>query len=97
MSRDRSSSGGSRAASSARARLLRGGCSCRRIIPPLQLALQAADQGVFRLKQRVLALQNLKRSLLGLHLRFERGFLGLHLLFERGIFRLKRGVFDPDQ
>jgi hypothetical protein len=45
----------------------RGGCSCRRIIPPLRLALQAADQGVFRLEQRILALQNsifgLKRSI----------------------------------
>ena len=62
----------------------RGGCS-RRIIP-LQLALQAVDQGVFRLKQRVLALQNLKRSLLGLHLRFERGVLRLQLRFVDPVF-----------
>ena len=53
MSRDRSSGGGRRAASSARTRLLRGGCSCRRIIPPLQLALQAADQGVFGFKRGI--------------------------------------------
>ena len=77
----------------------RGGCS-RRIIPPLRLALQAADQGVFRLKQRVLALQNgifgLKRSLFGLHLRFECGVLRLQLRFVDPVFGLQNGIFDPD-
>ena len=86
--------------------MLRGGCSCRRIIP-LRLALQAADQGVFRLKHRVLAPQNsifglkrivfgLKRSLFGLHLRFERGVLRLQLRFVDPVFGFHRCVFDPD-
>ena len=74
--------------------MLHGGCS-RRIIPPLRLALQAADQGVFRLKQRVLALQNLKRSLLGLHLRFERGVLRLQLRFVDAVFGFNLRFVDP--
>ena len=70
----------------------RGGCSCRRIIPPLRLALQAADQGVFRLYDSILALQNSILALQSDVLRLNHRIFAL----QDSVFSLERGVFDPD-